>query len=157
MNMLSTWPAADGPDDDAPSLAWLDGWLRADVDVEVPPGFRGRVVARIEAEQQRLVPWRQALGVIGMVLSGVLLVAWSALLVAGQWHAAIDAAPLAGAVLPAARALAIGLLALGGASGPVVGRAVAYAVAAVAVAALWFGVTVAPRAVAHRQPARRRP
>lgn len=156
MNMLTTWPAGEAPDDDQPALAWLDHWLASDADVDAPGGFAARVVARIEADERRLTPWRQALGAIGMVLSGVLLVAWTAVQLASQWHAALDAAPMAGAALAAGRGLAAALLALGGAPGAAFGRAAAYALAAVAMAALWFGATIAPRAVPHRAAARRR-
>jgi len=156
MNMLTTWPAGDVPDDDQPALAWLDHWLRSDTDVDAPTGFAARVAARIEADERRLTPWRQALGAIGMVLSGVLLVAWTAVQLASQWHAALEAAPMAGAVLDAGRGLAAALLALGGAPGAMAGRAAVYALAAIGMAALWFGATVAPRAVPQGAAARRR-
>lgn len=156
MNMLSTWPAGEAPEDDLPALAWLDPWLKSDVDVDAPIGFAARVVALIEAEERRMTPWRQALGAIGMVLSGVLLVVWTAVQLASQWHAALEAAPMAGVVLGAARGLAAALLALGAAPGASAGRAAVYGLAAVAMAALWFGATVAPRAVPHGASARRR-
>lgn len=157
MSMLSVWPREplDGPDD--PSLDWIDGWLRSDVDVDAPAGFAARVMFRLESELRRVPPWRLALGTIGMVLSGVLLVSWIAAELFAQWHRVLVSTPLALVALDAGRGLAIGLLAIGATGSSVGGRIGLYGMAAVGIALLWFTVTVAPRGIARRASARRRP
>ncbi|MFN8423488.1 MAG: hypothetical protein U0470_08945 [Anaerolineae bacterium] len=157
MSMLSVWPREpmDGPDD--PSLEWIDGWLRADEDVDAPAGFAARAMFRLESEQRRVPHWRLALGTIGMLLSGVLLVSWIASELFAQWHRLLASTPLALIALEAGRGLAVGLLAIGGPGTSLGGRIGLYGMAAVGIALLWFTVTVAPRGMSRRAAARRRP
>jgi len=158
MTVHPTWTGAD--DDLEPGdgdLAWVDRWLMTDVDVEPPPGFASRVLAYVEADLQRVPPWRRALTTIGVLLSGVLLVAWTASQVFVDWHHTMQTVPMAAVAIDVAGALAAALLAIAPAPSPFTARTALYALAAVAIAMLWFGATVAPRGLFQRALLRRRP
>lgn len=156
MSMLSVWPrdGLDGPDDPTPE--WLDTWLAADRDVDAPSGFAARVMIGIDSDLRRVPPWRRALGAIGMVISGVLLVSWTASELFAQWHRVLVSTPVALVALDAGHGLVMALLSLGSPNSMVSGRIGLYGMAAVGIALLWFSATVAPRGFGHRATARRR-
>ncbi len=87
MNMLTAWPGADEDHELSDEhLAGLDRWLKADLDVEPPAGYASRVMAYVDAELRRVPPWRRALVVIGTLLSGGVLIAWTASQLFLDWH-----------------------------------------------------------------------
>lgn len=158
MNMVTAWTGADGdidPNDER--LAELDRWLKADVDVDPPADFAARAVAYVEAELARVPPWQRALGTIGVLLSGVLLIAWTASQLFLDWHRTMQTVPMAAVAVDVAQGLAVALLALAPPPALFGGRFALYGLAAVAMAALWFGATVAPRGLFQRALLRRRP
>lgn len=158
MNMRTAWSGADDGDERTePNLVWLDGWLRADVDVEPPAGYASRVIAYVDAELGRVPPWRRALLTIGVLLSGGVLVAWTASQLFLDWHQTMQDTPMAAVALDVASGVAVALLAFAPPPAWFAGRGALYGLASVAVAVLWFGVTVAPRTLAQRAQLRRRP
>lgn len=158
MNMLSTWSGLDDEDDPTDDgLAWLDRLLKADVDVDPPEGFVSRVLAHVDADLRRVPPWRRALATIGVLLSGILLIAWTATQLFADWHQTMQTTPMAAVAVDVARGIAVALLATTPSPSPFDGRTALYALAAVAMAILWFGATVAPRGLVQRAIQRRRP
>jgi|GEM_PF-5991559 len=158
MNMLTAWPGGDEDHELSDEhLAGLDRWLKADLDVDPPAGYASRVIAYVDAELRRVPPWRRALMVIGALLSGGVLIAWTASQLFLDWHQTMQSTPMAAVFLDVASGVAVALLAFAPPPAWFGGRTALYGLAAAAVAVLWFGVTVAPRGLAQRAMLRRRP